>query len=121
MKAQKPWSGESAVLTADYGKGRNGRGQFTTGNPGRPVGARSRLSEHFLAAVNADWQEHGPEALKKVREERPQDYIRVIASLLPREVMVAQVESFEHLSDDELEREVMQMARQLVARERANH
>ena len=36
-----------------------------SGNPnGRPKGSRNKLSEEFLADMFADWQEHGPDAIK---------------------------------------------------------
>ncbi len=58
-----------------------------SGNPvGRPTGARSKLSEAFLKAVHDDFVEHGVEALESVRENDPSTYLRVIASLMPRNV-----------------------------------
>ena len=58
---------------------------FKVGNPGRPQGARSRLSEAFLAAVADDFAAHGVSTLVEMRQQRPSDYIKVVASLLPRE------------------------------------
>jgi hypothetical protein len=60
-------------------------GWFKPGNSGRPKGARSRLSEAFLKAVADDFEEHGIATLTAMREERPADYIKVIASLMPRD------------------------------------
>jgi hypothetical protein len=58
---------------------------FKPGNPGRPKGARSRLSEAFLTAIADDFDEHGIATLVSMREQRPGDYIKVIASLMPRD------------------------------------
>lgn len=59
----------------------------TSGNPaGRPKGARSKLGEDFLNALRDDFQAHGIEALKEVREKKPADYIKVVASILPKEI-----------------------------------
>lgn len=56
-----------------------------SGNPlGRPKGARSRLSEDFLAALANDFEQHGAEAIQDVRTKKPEHYLKVIASLLPR-------------------------------------
>ena len=58
-----------------------------SGNPaGRPKGSRNKLSEEFVAEVYADWCEHGAAAIKTVRETRPDVYVKVVASLLPRQV-----------------------------------
>ena len=61
-----------------------------SGNPaGRPKGSRNKLSEEFVAEVYADWCEHGAAAIKTVREIRPDVYVKVVASLLPRQVQAA--------------------------------
>jgi len=42
-----------------------------SGNPsGRPKGARSKLSEGFLNALQADFEQHGPDVIAKVRAEK---------------------------------------------------
>lgn len=57
-----------------------------SGNPaGRPEGSRNALSEKFMQDAVADWKEHGVEALERAREERPMDYCKMIASLVPKE------------------------------------
>lgn len=64
-------------------------GQFLvghSGNGGRKKGARSKLGEAFLEAMHDDFNENGPETIVRVREERPHEYLKVIASLLPRDV-----------------------------------
>ena len=56
-----------------------------SGNPGgRPRGSRNKLHEEFVNELYADWCEHGAEVLKTVRETRPDVYVKIIASLLPR-------------------------------------
>ncbi len=57
-----------------------------SGNPrGRPRGSRNRLSEAFIADVYDDWIENGATAIVKMREDRPGDYVKVIASLVAKE------------------------------------
>ena len=56
-----------------------------SGNPaGRPKGARNKLSESFLNALADDFHAHGQDVIAKVRESRPHEYLRVIASALPK-------------------------------------
>jgi hypothetical protein len=64
-------------------------GRFLPGNkggPGRKQGARVDLAEIFLREVLADFAEHGKEAIRQAREASPEIYVRMIASLLPKEV-----------------------------------
>jgi hypothetical protein len=48
------------------------------------VSTSIRLSEDFLHALANDFAEHGVQAIEQVRTKSPKDYIKVIASLLPR-------------------------------------
>lgn len=66
-----------------------------SGNPaGRPKGARNKLSESFLEALLADFEEAsadksvGAQAIAIMRAEKPNEYARMIASLLPKEEQV---------------------------------
>jgi peptidoglycan hydrolase-like protein with peptidoglycan-binding domain len=64
-------------------------GQFIVGHTGiggRPKGARSKLGEAFLEQLLDDFEENGIDAIRRCRETSPETYIRVIASLLPREI-----------------------------------
>lgn len=60
--------------------------RFKPGNPGRPKGSRNKLGEDFLKALHADFEENGVEAIAQVREEKPDQYLKVIASILPKEI-----------------------------------
>lgn len=84
-----------------------------SGNPaGRPKGARARLGEGFLAALADDFEEHGKTAIEDVRKERPQDYLKVIASTLPKELNVGARE-LDDLTDEELLRQLIGIAARL--------
>lgn len=80
-------------------------GQFVKGKkggPGRPVGSRNKLGEAFLSALNDDFEEHGQKAIETVRSEKPDQYLKVIASILPREMTLTVSDPMEDLTDDEL-------------------
>lgn len=86
-----------------------------SGNPaGRPKGARSKLGEQFVEALQADFEEHGKAAIEVVRAEKPDQYLKVIASLLPRDVNLT-VNEFEGKSDDDIRRELRELAGTLAA------
>jgi hypothetical protein len=63
-------------------------GRFLSGNigGGRPKGSRNRLGEAFLSDLQAEWEKSGVEALRKVAETDPVSFVKVVASLLPREI-----------------------------------
>jgi len=85
-----------------------------SGNPlGRPKGSRSKLSEAFLADFHADWKEHGRGAIAEVRKKRPQDYLRIAASLCPRQLEVEQ-NDIDAMADDEVF-EALAVVRELIA------
>jgi hypothetical protein len=57
-----------------------------SGNPGgRPKGSRNRLSEDFIRAFAEDFEVHGAAVIEEVRRERPSDYLKIAASLLPKD------------------------------------
>lgn len=78
-------------------------GRFLTGNigGGRKKGSRNKLGEEFLQDMLEAWQAQGKEVIARVIEERPQDFMKVVASLLPRDVNL-NVNSMEEVTDDEL-------------------
>jgi hypothetical protein len=59
------------------------------GGPGRPKGGRNRLSEALLSMLAKDFEEFGEEAIRTVRRDHPETYLRVAASLVPKELVVA--------------------------------
>lgn len=62
--------------------------QFKAGNPGRPKGSRNKLGEAFIEALYDDFREHGIEAIKACRALAPDTYLRVLSSILPKEVAI---------------------------------
>ncbi len=46
--------------------------------------ARAKLGEAFVAALLPDLLTDGKEAIERVRQEKPDQYVKAIASLLPR-------------------------------------
>lgn len=89
------------------GKNRLGREatQFKpgqSGNPlGRPKGARNHLGEAFLSALRDDFVENGKEVIEKVRIEKPDSYLKVVASILPKELNL-KVDPLEEMTDEQL-------------------
>lgn len=60
-----------------------------SGNPsGRPKGSKNRLSEDFLFELRSVFQETGREAIQRMCDEHPAEFIRCIANLVPKELLV---------------------------------
>lgn len=73
----------------------------TVGAKGRPKGARQRLGEDFVQALQKDFAEHGVQALMRMRDKSPGDYLRMIASILPKQIEVKEG-AFDGVSDEQL-------------------
>ena len=60
-----------------------------SGNPkGRPKGSRNKFGQKFIDDFMAEWEEGGAEALKRIRIFDPATFVKVAASILPREIKV---------------------------------
>ncbi len=107
-------SGRLVSLRPDPRPEQDSRGRFVSGNigGGRPKGARNKLGEEFLADLSADFEKHGAAAIERVREEDPATYIRVIASLLPKELKVER-SRYEDMSEEEIDGAILRASRLL--------
>ena len=75
--------------------------EWTGNRAGRPKGSRNKLGEDFLAALQESFSKHGPETIETVRTERPHEYLKVVASILPKELNV-RTDALNEMSDDDL-------------------
>lgn len=79
-----------------------------SGNPsGRPKGSRNKLGEAFIEALHDDFQENGVTAITTMRANDPGGYVRVIASLLPKEF---KIETTSDLTDEQLDARIRALA-----------
>lgn len=85
-------------------------GQFLEGNRGggRQKGSRNKLGQAFLTDLQEDWETHGKMVIQTVRAEKPDQYLKVVASILPKELNV-NVNEFDELTDDELIARIRQL------------
>jgi hypothetical protein len=88
---------------------------FQPGHSGRPQGTRNKLQADFLRDLAEAWARDGASALRVMIAEQPSDFVRVCASLMPREVALDIGGPLTELSDDEL-LEALQAVRELRAR-----
>jgi hypothetical protein len=82
--------GKGVIVRPDRDR-RDTCGRFLTGNKfgraGRPLGSKVRLSEKFLTELGKDFNKHGAEVIQQVRKNSPEIYLRVIAQLVPKEML----------------------------------
>ena len=70
----------------------NGRmwGAGQSGNPaGRPVGARGRFSERFVADLTTAWEQYGETALAETAKLYPDRFVAIASHLIPKDVSVS--------------------------------
>ena len=88
-----------------------------SGNPkGRPIGSRNKLNEKFILALHDDFAKHGPAVIAEVRETRPEVYLKVIASILPRELHFKSESVFEGMTNEQLDEALESIRCALTAR-----
>ena len=88
--------------------------RFQPGNPGRPKGSRNKLGEAFIEALYEDFEKHGVATIEIARRTDPVQYLKVIASIVPKE-FIHKVEDYDDLDLAELERQLSSAAIELRA------
>jgi hypothetical protein len=84
------------------GPARNDKGHFLPGHGmGRPKGSRNKLGEQFLSDLQKLWEQEGADVLKEARQEKPMEFAKMVAGLLPKELLVRTAPEQE-MTDDEL-------------------
>jgi hypothetical protein len=84
-----------------------------SGNPaGRPKGAKSKLQEDFLADVQAAWVDKGKAAIDAMIADKPGDFVKMVASLMPKEATL-NINDNSEMTDDELAQRIRDLAAQL--------
>jgi hypothetical protein len=93
-----------------FEKGNN----YSNGKGGRPLGSRTKLCKRLLEDLFADWQEGGVAAIKMMRIERPSEYVRVMVSILPKE-MILDNSAITELDDSELDQMITMLRERALA------
>lgn len=85
-----------------------------SGNPaGRPKGSRNKLCEDFLGDMLAAWEAKGKQAIDAMIAEKPGDFVKTVAALVPKDVNL-NVNTMDDLSDAELAERIANLAAQLA-------
>jgi hypothetical protein len=73
-----------------------------------------------LADLCADWKKHGSAVITKVRQSNPSGYLRVVASIIPRDQPTPLQSEFDHLTEVELLESLSEEVRCFLRREGLN-
>ena len=92
----------TAAIPSEVKRDEAGRFLVPPVSPGRPKGSRNKLGEAFIEALKDDFEAHGKQAIVEVRETKPDQYLKVIASLMPKDVNLNITDDASEMSDDEL-------------------
>ena len=88
-------------------------------NPkGRPPGSRNKLTDAFVQAMCEDFRLNGAGIVEKVRNEKPDVYLRVIAGMIPKQIETGELGAFSDMSEDELDTCIADMEAKLAQLER---
>ena len=90
-----------------------------SGNPkGRPKGSRNRLGEAFLNELNRQFEVHGADVVSQLRIRDPAALCKLVAGLLPREIVLASLNVNAKVDLNELEQTEGYLAAYRYARDR---
>jgi len=67
---------------------------------GKPTAARNRIQGDFLNALAADFEKNGKKAIADCREKDPTAYVKVVASLMPKQIDMRS--NLDELADEQL-------------------
>src|SRR5215813_10950799 len=83
--------------------------------PGRPLGIRNKVSKRFLEDVYQAWQKHGPEVLDYLGKRKPVEFARLVAGVLPRELIFENV-ALDGQSAEELDAIILTIQQHLLSK-----
>ena len=110
-------------------RSRTRRGAPTMSNPGKPFlpgraktggrvrGSRNKICARFIDDLQAEWERSGADALAVMAKEDPSGFVKVTASILPKELEVTQTQLME-IDDSELA-ELREAVRRRIEERRA--
>lgn len=85
-----------------------------SGNPsGRPKGAKSKLQEDFLRDVLLAWEQRGPAAIEGMITQKPHEFVKMVAGLMPKEATL-HINNEIEMTDDELRERIRYLAGSLA-------
>ncbi|MER9449646.1 MULTISPECIES: hypothetical protein [unclassified Mesorhizobium] len=93
---------------ADRTAPRSRPGRKATAAAAKPKRTKKTLGDDFLDAVRADFRAHGAGVIAAVRADKPDQYLKIVQSVLPKDLAkdLHVSSDLEALSDDEIRRRI---------------
>jgi len=76
---------------------------------------RRSFNKDFLLALAADFKKHGAAAIAKVRKYQPAAYMKICASLVPREMKLEHSGGIKAMTDEQIERSI-EFIKEMIAK-----
>ena len=93
---------------------------FQRGFSGNPGGNRHRtrhlLNQEFMQALLLNFRHEGKRAIEKVSRNQPGVYLRILASLVPREMQIEHTNHIKQMTDEQIEQAIEAIETMLAAR-----
>ena len=85
-----------------------------SGNPkGRPKGAKDKLSNDFIKDLHEFWVVGGKAVIDEVAATKPHALMRVVASLVPKDMNLNVADEAEDMTDEEAKERISQLTTRL--------
>ncbi|WP_214470013.1 hypothetical protein [Mesorhizobium sp. dw_380] len=76
----------------------------------RPRRTKKTLGDDFLAAVRADFRTHGAGVIAEVRADKPDQYLKIVLSVLPKDLPgLVSINQLDALSDEEIRNRILSL------------
>jgi len=88
---------------------RTRKGGKASAAPATRKRTKKTLGDDFLDAVRADFRDHGAGVIAAVRADKPDQYLKIVQSVLPKDLasnLHVSTDTLESLSDDEIRRRI---------------
>ena len=93
-------------------KERDDKGKITKAEGGgRIKGARNLLQAECLSDILRHWRDCGSSAIDIVFKEAPATYLKIVAGILPKELLIEDARKIEGLTDAELDEHLATLRR----------
>jgi hypothetical protein len=82
---------------------------------GRQKGAKNRLSWAFISELASDFEKFGAETIRIARIEKPHEYLKIVAGLMPKEFEFTET-TLTEVSDNDLDAVITYIRGRLAAK-----
>ena len=75
--------------------------------------SRTVLANAYIKDLTEDYVEHGAYVIRKLREEKPAEYIKHVSALIPKETKIEITHEIKELTDEQVHARIIEMEKAL--------